>query len=161
MLESLVQFTNQKVSFYRTKFKNTTKAELCDTNVNEIKVFIGLMYYSSVFKCNDAYLHTIFATNGTGREIFRCVMSKWCFSCWINCLRFDDSTTREERLKDDKLAPISDMFDKFISNSQYTTGPYLCIDEMLLPFRENEESKFFIEYGKRFSAESYENQGIQ
>ncbi|GBP44057.1 PiggyBac transposable element-derived protein 4 [Eumeta japonica] len=82
-------------------------------------------------------LRIIFATDGTGHEIFRCVMSKWRFSCLINCLRFDDSTTREERLKEDALAPISDMFNKFISNSQsqYTPGPYLCVDEMLLPFR--------------------------
>lgn len=137
MLDSLVQFTNQKLFFYRIKFKNTTKVELRDTNVNEMKAFIGLMYYSSVFKCNDADLHTIFATDGTGREIFRCVMSRLRFSCLMNCLRFDDSTTREERLKHDTLAPISELFDKFISNSQcqYTPGAYLCIDEMLLPFR--------------------------
>ena len=64
-------------------------------------------------------------------------MSKWRFSCLINCLRFDDTTTRIERLKEDALAPISDMFNKFISNSQSqcTPRPYLCIDEMLLPFR--------------------------
>ncbi|CAH2094231.1 unnamed protein product [Euphydryas editha] len=67
MLESLVRFTNQKLSFYRIKFKNTTKPELQDTNdVNEIKAFIGLMYYSSAFKCNDADLRKIFITDGAG-----------------------------------------------------------------------------------------------
>ncbi|XP_055913322.1 piggyBac transposable element-derived protein 4-like [Eupeodes corollae] len=136
MLENLITFTNQKLNSFRTRFKQTTKVELKDTNVTEMKAFIGLLYYSSIFKCNDADLRLIFATDGTGHEVFRCVMSKWRFSCLINCLRFDDSTTRMERLKDDRLAPISGMFNRFISNSQsqYTPGAYLCIDEMLLPF---------------------------
>ncbi|KAJ8728810.1 hypothetical protein PYW07_006506 [Mythimna separata] len=77
MLESLVRYTNQKLSSYRTRFKNNSMAEFVDTNVNEMRALISLMYYSSVFKCNDEDLNTIFATNGTGREIFRCVMSKW------------------------------------------------------------------------------------
>lgn len=137
MLESLIGFTNQKLSTYRAKFKQSTKTELMDTNVTEMKAFIGIMYYSSVFKCNDSDLKMIFATDGTGHEIFRCVISKYRFSCLINCLRFDDSTIREERLKEDRLAPISDLFNKFISNcqSQYCPGPYLCIDEMLLAYR--------------------------
>lgn len=64
-------------------------------------------------------------------------MSKYRFSSLINCLRFDDLTTRQDRLKENPLAPISDFFDSFISNSQrqYSPGAYLCIDEMLVPFR--------------------------
>ncbi|KAH9628687.1 hypothetical protein HF086_008628 [Spodoptera exigua] len=59
MLQSLVRYTNQKLSSYRTKFKNNSMAELVDTNVNEMRAFIGLMYYSSVFKCNDKSQHNI------------------------------------------------------------------------------------------------------
>lgn len=65
MLECLVRFTNQKLSTYRAQFKNSAKVELMDTDVTEMKAFIGLMYYTSVFKCNDADLRIIFATDGT------------------------------------------------------------------------------------------------
>uniref|UniRef100_A0A0K8W4I1 PiggyBac transposable element-derived protein 4 n=1 Tax=Bactrocera latifrons TaxID=174628 RepID=A0A0K8W4I1_BACLA len=59
-------------------------------------------------------------------------MSNFRFSSLVNCLRFDDSTTRAEHLKEDQLAPISNFFNKFVLNGQfqYTPGPYLCIDEM-------------------------------
>uniref|UniRef100_A0A0K8UXT0 PiggyBac transposable element-derived protein 4 n=1 Tax=Bactrocera latifrons TaxID=174628 RepID=A0A0K8UXT0_BACLA len=146
MLECLVQYTNQKLCNYRAKFNNTTKVELMDTYVTEMKAFIGLLYYTSVFKCNDADLRTIFATDGSGREIFRCGMSNFRFSSLVNCLRFDDSTTRAERLKEDQLAPISNFFNKFILNSQfqYTPGPYLCIDEMLLPFKGRCKFKIYM-----------------
>lgn len=137
MLKSLVEHTNQKLNMYRNKFKDSNRLELKDTNESEMKAFIGLLYYSSVLKCNASDTNIIFATDGTGHEIFRCVMSKYRFSSLINCLRFDDLTTRQDRLKKNPLAPISDFFDKFIANSerQYSPGAYLCIDEMLVPFR--------------------------
>lgn len=137
MLLNLIVYTNQKLNMYRNQFKNNSRAELIDTNETEMKAFIGLLYYSSVFKCNDCDLNTVFANDGTGHEIFRCVMTKVRFSCLVNCLRFDDLMTREERIGEDPLAPISNIFNKFISNSQaqYSPGAYMCIDEMLVPFR--------------------------
>lgn len=137
MLSSLIVNTNQKLNMYRSQFKNNSRAELMDTNENEMRAFIGLLYYSSVFKCNASDLNTVFATDGTGREIFRCVMSMYRFSCLVNCLRFDDLMARQERVKEDPLAPISNLFNKFILNSQaqYSPGAYMCIDEMLVPFR--------------------------
>lgn len=64
ILECLVTYTNQKLYNYRIQFKQSTKIELMDTNVTEMKAFIGVIFYSSVFKCNDADLSMIFATDG-------------------------------------------------------------------------------------------------
>lgn len=79
----------------------------------------------------------MFATYGSGHEIFRCVMSKYRFCTLLNYIRFDSGTDRQERLKSDRLAAVSHLFDKFIIICQqsYIPGPNICIDEMLIPFR--------------------------
>lgn len=137
MLQTVILYTNRKLEAYRQQFSDTSRHELRDTNETEMRSLLGILYYSSVFKCNDADANYLFATDGTGHEIFRCVMSKVRFSTLLNCLRFDDAANRQERLKTDRLAAISALFDKFITNSQenYVPGANLCIDEMLIPFR--------------------------
>lgn len=137
MLATITLHTNNKLQTYRERFRDSSRQELKDTNESEMRCLFGLLYYSSVFKNNDTDANYLFATNGTGHEIFRCVMSKYRFCTLLNCLRFDDGTDRQERLKSDKLAAISWLFDKFVLNSQqnYNLGPNTCIDEMLIPFR--------------------------
>ncbi|CAK1591007.1 unnamed protein product [Parnassius mnemosyne] len=137
MIETIVSCTNKKLEVYRRQFSNYSKHELRDTNAVEIRSLFGLLYYSSVFKCNDADSNYLFATDGTGHEIFRCVMSKYRFNTLLNCLRLDNIDDRQERLETDPLAAVSGFFDKFIANCQanYTPGPYTCVDEMLLAFK--------------------------
>lgn len=55
----------------------------------------------------------------------------------MRALRFDDSDTREDRKKLDKLAPIREMFDGFIdwSKNYYNLSSNVTIDEMLESFR--------------------------
>nr|CAI5863727.1 unnamed protein product [Callosobruchus analis] len=55
-------------------------------------------------------------------------MSKERFAILLVCLRFDDPKTRAERRLCDKTAPISEIFDRFIRNSQnvYTHGANVC-----------------------------------
>lgn len=43
MLSSLIVNTNQKLNMYRSQFKNNSRAELMDTNENEMRAFIGLL----------------------------------------------------------------------------------------------------------------------
>lgn len=93
--------------------------------------------YSSVFKAGNESVESLFATDGTGRDIFRCTMTKGRFLFLLNALRFDDKNDRQDRVKDDPGAAISNIFQTFIDNSQecYTVGEYVCIDEMLVGFR--------------------------
>lgn len=103
----------------------------------ELKAFIGLLYLAGVFKSNHEDILALFATDGTGRDIFRFTMSKNRFTFLIECLRFDELATRGVRKETDPLAPISEIFNKFVSNSQqnYFCGVNTTIDEMLVPFR--------------------------
>lgn len=137
MIDTIVSCTNIKLAIYRRRFSNFAKHELKDTTAIEIRSLLGLLYYSSVFKNNDADSSYLFATDGTGQDIFRCVMSKYRFNTLLNCLRLDNIEDRQERLKTDPLAPISSFFKQFIQNCQtnYTLGPYTCIDEMLLAYK--------------------------
>lgn len=41
----------------------------------EFKAFIGLLFLSGVFKPNHEDVHSLFTTDGTGRDIFRGTMS--------------------------------------------------------------------------------------
>ncbi|UYV71053.1 hypothetical protein LAZ67_8001550 [Cordylochernes scorpioides] len=64
-------------------------------------------------------------------------MNERRFVFLLNVLRFDNRESREERRKDDKLAPIRELCELFIAkcSSLYTPGTNCTIDESLLNFR--------------------------
>jgi len=64
-------------------------------------------------------------------------MSQKPFLFLVYCLLFDDSTTRAQRRADDKLAPISNIYDKFVTacEANYTPGTGCTVDESLHEFR--------------------------
>lgn len=103
----------------------------------ELKAFVGLLIYSAVFKSGNEAASSLFSTDGTGREIFRSVMTKERFLFLLQVMRFDNSEDRHERKKDMKEAAIEKIFYKFVDNCQscYSTGVSVCIDEMLVAFR--------------------------
>lgn len=140
MLQSIVEWTNQKISTMAVSYTMTKKLRpsfICETNLSEIKAFLGLLYLQGIFKSNHEDLRSMWSTDGTGRDIFNCTMTLARFYFLLSCLRFDDQTTRPERREISKLAPIQELFEEFVSRStnSYTPGAYLTIDEMLVPFR--------------------------
>ncbi|CAF1421654.1 unnamed protein product [Adineta ricciae] len=64
-------------------------------------------------------------------------MSKNRFKTLLQFCRFDNTATREERLKSDKLAAIRDLWAMCLARSQvcYTPGGSLTVDEQLIPTR--------------------------
>lgn len=64
-------------------------------------------------------------------------MSLYRFRFLLQHLRFDDKQNREERQQTDKLAPIRDIFDAFVSNCKkcYSLSEYATVDEKLEAFR--------------------------
>lgn len=133
----VMNFTNQKLQLTREKYKRQNKPELKDIDAVEFDAFIGLLIFSAVFKSNDEDMNALFATDGTGRDIFRGVMSKERFAMILLSLRFDDASTRDQRKHTDVAAAISDIFGEFIANCQnyYKIGETTTIDEMLVSFR--------------------------
>lgn len=92
-------WTNEKIKKTREKYLKKESSDLRDTDITEIKALFGLLYYTSVFKSNHESTDLIFATDGSGREIFRCVTSQKRFLMLLTCLRFDNANDHEERKK--------------------------------------------------------------
>ncbi|KAJ8870110.1 hypothetical protein PR048_029122 [Dryococelus australis] len=70
-------------------------------DIAELEAFFALLYLAGVF-----------ATDGTGRDIFRATMSKNRFLFLLAALRYDDANTRDEWKETDPLAGISQVFNK-------------------------------------------------
>lgn len=117
-------------------------------NVDEVELrsLFSLLFYSGVFKFNHKNVDTFFATDGTGHEIFRLVMSKKRFFFLISCLRFDNSDTRTERKQNDPVAPISEIFNEFIENCtlNYSLSSCVTVDEMVISFCGGCQFKMYI-----------------
>ncbi|CAK1590577.1 unnamed protein product [Parnassius mnemosyne] len=133
----IIENTNQKLELVRQKYKRQGKPELKDLDSVELDAFIGLLIFSAAFKSNNEDIIALFATDGTGRDIFKGVMSKDRFAMILVSLRFDDASTRDERKQSDVAAPISSIFYEFVANGQkyYKIGENTTIDEMLVSFR--------------------------
>nr|CAH7725804.1 unnamed protein product [Callosobruchus chinensis] len=78
-------------------------------DITEFYALMGLLAFTSVFKSNKENLYTLFATNGTGREIIRCIMSKERCAFLLTCLRFGDPETRNIRKSVNPAAPVSEI----------------------------------------------------
>ncbi|KAL0809843.1 hypothetical protein ABMA28_011332 [Loxostege sticticalis] len=135
MLEVIVLHTNEKLQTMRPNYKKQSCVR--DLDIVELKAFIGMLFYTAVFKENHEHYKSWYSTDGTGREIYRCVMSKNRFEVLLIAIRFDDSSTREIRRETDASAPISQLFDAFIRQCRniYAIGSDACVDEMLVGFR--------------------------
>lgn len=120
MIESVVVHTNEKIgkmqaSYSKFKRRLNTRSQfspsfIYTTDKTEIKAFVELLYLDGDFKSGHEDLRSLWATDETGRSIFRCTMYLARFSFLSCCLRFDNDETRRERIKENKLAAISDLF---------------------------------------------------
>lgn len=137
ILQEILRWTNIKLAKIRANYIRQNRPELQDLDLLELEAFIGLLIYSAAFKSNRENCDYLFATDGTGRDIFRCTMSKNRFLNLLRCLRFDNFDDRDERKKTDKLAAISNIFGMFVKNCQslYNVGECATVDEMLIAFR--------------------------
>lgn len=73
----------------------------------------------------------------TSCSFYRACMSCDRFTFLLNCIRFDDKSTREERKESDPFAPVREIWELLleICRNSYTPSSYLTIDEQLLGFR--------------------------
>lgn len=129
MIQQIVRWTNQKIKNHPTQAPK-------ETDDIEMRAFMGLLILLGVWKSNHESLAEIWASD-TGRAIFRATMPLYRFQELLAFLRFDNSNTREERRKSDKLAPSRDLWDMFQSQLQrlYHPSGFLTIDEQLLGTR--------------------------
>lgn len=147
MIAEIIQWTNVKIIDTRRKYKDQDSPILCTIDETEMKAFLGILVYTSVFKSGNESINSLFATDGTGRAVFRCTMPKRRFEFLLTVLRFDDATLRNEKQNEgDPVPHISKIFNKFIENSQnaFSLGTNATIDEMLVAFRGRCKFKIYM-----------------
>lgn len=145
MLDIILQWTNKKLGEFRDKYPSEHYT-FKETDQIELKGFLSLLLYSAAFKSNRESVLSLFATDGTGRPIFRASMSKKRFLVLLVALRFDDFNDRTSRKANDPGCPITELLDLFNNNSQrcYVPGANVTVDEMLLAFRGRSKFKMYI-----------------
>ncbi len=110
-----------------------------------MKAVFGLLVLSGVYRSNAESIEELWSLE-TGRPIFVATMSVQRFKQILLYMTFDNKETRADRAKQDKLAPIRDIWDTFISNLQkpYIPSPHITVDEQLVLFRGRCPFKVYI-----------------
>ena len=99
----------------------------------ELNAYFGLLFIAGIFRsAGEATVQLWHATDG--RMIFRTVMSRERFKDISRILRFDDKDTRSARRRNDRLAPIRDVFDLYVETLSKSFVPFenVTIDEHLI-----------------------------
>lgn len=137
MIDNILKYTNMYIDQLRVNHQYSRDRDCKNIDRHELMAYLGLLYLIGIKKSHHANVKEIFASDGTGMQITRAVMSYKRFLFITRCLRFDDKNTRVERRKIDKLAAIRSFFETFVNNckSAFNLSEYTTIDEMLHPFR--------------------------
>jgi len=136
MITEIVTWTNQKIENVKTSYKSNPGFPY-NTCVTEIRALIGILLFLGATKSSKESNANIWAKDGTGKPICIAAMSQKRFLFLVYCLRFDDSTMRAQRRADYKLAPIRNIYDKFVAacEANCTPGTGCTVDESLHGFR--------------------------
>jgi hypothetical protein len=135
----LVQETNRRAYLIMSQWNKQNpgkESQWKETDCDEIWAFIGLLILAGVHRAKNESVDELWSMVN-GRPIFRATMSQNRFKSLLRFCRFDDTTTRDERLKEDKLAPIRDLWMMFLARLKicYTPAGSLTVDEQLIPTR--------------------------
>ena len=135
-----MNMTNKKLLQYLEAFpdKNIGNKHLATFSLNELYGLFGLLILNGVFRANKEPLNEIYSEDpNKSRPIFKASMPRERLKYLLRFLRFDDFSTRIERIKIDKLAPIRYVFEKIRCSlfDAYDPGKYLTLDEHLCRYR--------------------------
>ncbi|KAI2647909.1 PiggyBac transposable element-derived protein 4 [Labeo rohita] len=107
-----------------------------DIMLEEMQAFVGLLILAGVCKSNNEATRSLWDSE-MGRAIFRATMPLKTFHKLSRVVRFDDKTTRHVRRESDKLAPIRNIWEKWVERLplMYNPGLNVTVDECLVAFR--------------------------
>jgi hypothetical protein len=108
ILDNTVDHTYQYILIIQPNFSCERDAKLKDKT--ELKAFISLLYLAGALQSTKQSLKELWGTDENGVEKLRLVMNQRCFKFLIRCIRFNDRTSRDERRKQDHLAPVKRYF---------------------------------------------------
>lgn len=134
-ISEIVKHTNSTITTLTRKFAKQ-KVAVDRTTLNEIRALLGVLIFSGARKDNFVTTEEMWNPQFSP-PFYRAAMSERRFCFLLFCLCFDNKDTREERIKDDRLAPIRYLWDQFIykCGTHYAPGENLTVDEQLLGFR--------------------------
>ncbi|CAB4002415.1 Hypothetical predicted protein [Paramuricea clavata] len=164
IMATIVSCTSRKIrSFISTLpdnfvSQNSKYAYVKETCVDELYAIIGLYIYRGLYKLNTVSVDKLFS-NTYGPPIFSATMSRNRFTFIRANLCFDDSSTRDDRWKQNRFAAIREIFESFNFECMSCLVPndYLSLDETLYPMRNQISFKQYnpnkpAKYGLLFKA---------
>ena len=108
-----------------------------DLQKSEFLAFIGLLILAGVQKCKSQNLPELWDLQW-GLPVFRATMSYRRFTDILRALRFDDKSTRQQRITEtgNQGAAVHDIMELFVSKcrSSFNCGSSVTIDEQLISF---------------------------
>ncbi|CAM4849271.1 unnamed protein product [Rotaria magnacalcarata] len=139
MVILIVRETNRRAHLITEQWNNRNPGkenQWKETDSDEIWAFIGLLILAGVHRAKNETLDELWSMIDE-RLVFRATMAKNRFKILLRFCRFDNIATRDERLKQDKLAPVRDLWAMFLAQLRacYTPGGSLTVDEQLIPTR--------------------------
>nr|XP_022907230.1 piggyBac transposable element-derived protein 4-like [Onthophagus taurus] len=137
IINDIVRYTNKYIESKRNTISYSRERDCQNTTICEILALFGTLFLIGTKKGSHVNVMDLWNSDGTGIQILRAVMGSKRFLFLLRSLRFDDKSTRNERKKTDKLAPIRSILDSFVNNckNSYNVSEYVTIDEMLHSFR--------------------------
>ena len=130
--------TNLKLQDYLVLNQNKSSIYLKPFTIEELMALIGLLLLTGVFHASRESLSDLYSDDiNKSKPIFKATMGRDRLKSLLRFLRFDDASTRLNRIKTDKLAPIRSCFELINSALAkcYTPGKWITVDEHLCRYR--------------------------
>lgn len=134
MLAELVNCINTHISVARKAFSRQRDCQ--NTNLEEIKVFLGLIILCGLFKFNSK-LDELWENGGLGTEVFRLTLSLQRFKFLLRYVHFTSSSEFKMIDQDNCCDVIDKIFGTFIHNCQqnFQLGSDITISEKCLDYK--------------------------
>ncbi|ENN77514.1 hypothetical protein YQE_05993, partial [Dendroctonus ponderosae] len=136
MIADIVTNTNIYIEKKKIEVEYSRPRDCRETTKTEVKALLGALFFIGIKKGSHTNVLELWDQE-TGMILLRALFSYKRFLFLLRALRFDNVHTREDRRKTDKLAPIRDFHQEFVSNciANFNVGEFVTIDEMLHSFR--------------------------
>lgn len=143
MLADICIHTNRQGVVYAEKFNEnhpTNQITWKNITIDELYAFIAVLIASGRNHGRKLNLSEMWSENELFKQpFFTAVMSRNRFRMIYKNLRFDDPSTRKDRITEtkDKLQAIRNTYDQFVKNciDNYSPGENITVDERLATFR--------------------------
>ena len=119
-------------TFKEDTFNSSKYTWLKQTTKEELRAFIGLVYFRGLYAMNHRNIELLFKS-GIGPDIFGATMSQQQMWFLLAHITFGDKSTRKDRWASYRFTAGRDIFEMFNKNcSKYViSSEYLAIDETL------------------------------